>query len=77
MDLRERRWDVKPLEVHPARDMRVVQKVVNSDLIRTYHSCLLDMFSRKFAQVSRKIFFAQDYQQMHLAWIPRGGLLVC
>ena len=37
--------------------MRVVRKVVNSDLIRTYHSCLLDMFSRKFAQVSRKIFF--------------------
>ena len=34
--------------------MRVVQKVVHSDLIRTYHSCLLDMFSRKFAQVSRK-----------------------
>ena len=32
-----------------------------------------------FANGNRKknIFFAQDYQQMHLAWIPRGGLLVC
>ena len=37
--------------------MRVVRKVVLGDLIRTYHPCLLDMFSRKFAQVSRKNMF--------------------
>ena len=69
--------------------MSVVRKVVLSNYERTYHQCPVGMFSRKFAQVSRKrpIFSRkiictcswQDFRRLSVvavARIPRGGLLV-